>query len=446
MLLLPVTMLVMGIVVLVPVLPAMAEHFQALSNVDVRVGVLLTMPALMVVLFAAAAGLLADLLGRRRILLIAMVAYAAAGVLPFFLQDFWPILASRVVVGLCEAVVVVTSTTMIGDYFEGAERDKWLSYQVAVASVAATALILAGGVLGGIFGWQGPFLVYALALPLAAGVALLLWEVKPDPAKGEQAGSASGAGFPGARMAGMCAITLFGSFLFYLVQVELSFGLARLGVTDPQRAGMMISLSSIGVVVGAVVFKSVSSQPVARLLTGEFLLAGASLVAMGYAASYQSLVAWAFVNQIGSAMILSTLLTWAVRSLPFEHRGRGTGIWQGTFSLGQFLVSVSIPVLNVLTGSLPASFVAIGLVAAGAAAAACVVALRRSSPAAAAVGCWTRGLAVLRAGVAAFSLGHRFPPSTPRRNPVLNTCPRLLSGSCLSRPATPCGRPLRRLG
>ena len=376
MLLLPSTMVVMGIIVLVPVLPALAEHFRGLSYVDIRVGVLLTTPALMVVLFAALAGLLADLLGRRRLLIAAMALYATAGVMPFFLEAFWPILASRVVVGLCEAVVIVSSTAMIGDYFSGAERDKWLSYQVAVASAAATALILVGGILGGIFGWQGPFLVYVLALPLAAGVAVLLWEVAPDPNRGEQAGSASWAGFPGARFAAICAVTLFGSYLFYLVQVEMSFALARLGVTDPQTAGGMISLASVGVIVGSVVFKRFSTRPVPRLLAVNFLLAGGTLVGMGLAPGVAVLLPVAFLNQVGTAMILSTLLTWAIRSLPFEHRGRGTGFWQGTFALGQFLVSVTVPMLNAVTGSLAWSFVAVGVVAVGAAACAEIQAAR----------------------------------------------------------------------
>jgi hypothetical protein len=35
-------------------------------------------------------------------------------------------------------------------------------------------------------------------------------------------------------------------------------------------------------------------------------------------------------------MLLPTLLTWAVSRLPFAVRGRGTGLWTATFSLGQF--------------------------------------------------------------------------------------------------------------
>lgn len=381
MLLLPSTLVVMGIIVLVPVLPAMAAHFAGLSYPDIRVGVVLTTPALMVVLFAGVAGLLADLLGRRRLLIASMVVYACAGVLPFFMEAFWPILASRVVVGLCEAVVITTSTAMIGDYFAGAERDKWLGYQVAVASAGATVLILAGGILGGLFGWQGPFLVYVLPLPLAAGVAWLLWEVAPDTARGEQAGSASWAGFPGRAFAAICAVTLFGSYLFYLTQVEMSFALARLGVTDPQRAGILISLASIGVIVGSVAFKRFSTLPVARLLGINLCIAGVMLVGMGLAATVGVLVPVAFVNEAGAAMILSTLLTWAVRTLPFEHRGRGTGLWQATFAVGQFLVSITVPLLNAVTGGLGQSFILIGGVTVVAAACAGLLATRQGQAA-----------------------------------------------------------------
>ena len=363
-LLLPVTMTIMGIVVLLPVMPALFARFAGVPHVDIWVPVMLTTPAVMVVLCAGAAGLAADITGRRRLLLLSMVLYAAFGTAPFFMQDFFAIFATRVAVGACEAAVLVVSTTMISDYFTGAARDRWLAWQTGVAAVAATVLVVAGGALGSLFGWRGPFLIYSMALPLALLVLLFTWEPVADAASIAQ-GRASWAGFDWRRMGGICAITIVAAYVFYLVQIQISPALSMFGLVDPARAGQLLAFVSTGIILGSFLFRYVAAVKVSTLLCAEFLLIGAGLVAMSGAGSTRSLIVFAWVSQIGAGLVLPTLLTWAVRGLAFTHRGRGAGLWQSTFSLGQFLVSISVPAINKATGGLFASFGVIGWVALG---------------------------------------------------------------------------------
>ena len=327
MLLLPITLSVMGIVVLLPVLPAIAAHFAGIPGVAFWAPALLTIPSLIVVLFAPVAGLLSDVFGRRRLLIGAMLIYTAAGMAPFVFDTLPQMLASRIAVGLCEAVVMTTSTTMIGDYFKGPERDKWLGYQTGIASLTSTVLIFFSGVLGHWFGWHGSFLIYGSALLLMVGIIAFTWEPKPDMAVGEHGGAASWRGFPWKRMAGICALTLFSSYLFYLVQVELSFALALKGVAAAFASGTLQSLVSIGVPIGTVIFRYSTRLPTPTLLCIEYGIVGVSLVLMGIAPTSSTMIAASFVNQIGAGMLLPTMLTTAMRLLPFEHRGRGTGIW-----------------------------------------------------------------------------------------------------------------------
>src|ERR1700736_6494226 len=112
-LLLPITLAVMGIIVLVPVLPQLMAHFDTVPNYRYLIqGGVLTMPALCVMVFSPLAGWLADRFGRRRLLILAMVLYALSGIAPVFLDDLYAIIASRVAVGACESVVMTVSTTL----------------------------------------------------------------------------------------------------------------------------------------------------------------------------------------------------------------------------------------------------------------------------------------------------------------------------------------------
>ena len=154
-LLLPVTLAVMGIIVLVPVLPQMMEHFSSVPNREYLLfGGVLTMPALGLTLFSPLMGWAVDWLGRKRVLIAAMIAYAALGVAPIFIDNLFAIIATRVGVGLCEAGIMTASTTLLCDYFTGEEREKWLGAQTAVASLSSIVLVFVGGALGSLYGWR----------------------------------------------------------------------------------------------------------------------------------------------------------------------------------------------------------------------------------------------------------------------------------------------------
>ena len=358
-LLLPVTLAVMGIAVLVPVVPQLMTHFQSVPNYQYIIqGGVLTMPALCITLFSPLAGWLADRFGRRRILLASMLAYGALGSAPTFLDNLFAIVGSRVGVGLCEAVVMTVSTTLISDYFKGRAREQWLASQTAVASVSALVIITLGGYLGTLYGWRGPFGVYLFSVVLAIGIWRFTWEPDAEATPTEEIARVV---FPWARMSGICAITLFASVMFYTIQTQSSLALNSLGVGDPGHLGLYTAVASLGVPAGTFVFRALSRLPIALLLGVEFLIIGVGFVLMGHATDAQHFVAAAALNQLGCGMVLPTLLTWATRGLAFEIRGRGNGMWQATFAVGQFMSGLIVTFLGEHVGGLLPAFMALGI-------------------------------------------------------------------------------------
>ncbi|MEJ6008324.1 MFS transporter [Novosphingobium aquae] len=357
-LLLPITLSTMAIVLLAPILPQMLAEYSAIPGFDYWVPMILTVPALCVALFSPVAGILGDWFGRRRLLLWSFVAYAVVGVAPVFLTDIKAILLSRIGVGLAEALIMVLTTTMIGDYFAGAARDKWLAGQTAVASMSALVFFNLGGQLGQ-FGWRTPFWVYSSALLMLALVLLYTWEPSErdagDVAK-KAPHHASWAGFPMAKMLGIVAVTVFGSVLFYTVQIQSSVGLHELGVTDPARAGFLTSIASIGVVLGTWIYSRISRWPVFRLLAIEFAMLAVGFLLMSRAGDTTPFLIGCFINQLGAGMLLPTLLVWAISLLTFEMRGRGAGIWTGAFSIGQFISPIAVTIATKLVGGLLPAF------------------------------------------------------------------------------------------
>lgn len=347
----------MAIISLVPVLPLLMTEFAHVPGADFLVPMALTIPALCVALFAPLAGWLADRFGRKRLLVLSLVVYSLVGLLPIWLADLSTIIASRVVLGIAEAAIMTVATTLIGDYFEGERRERWIATQVAVVSVSAIFLIAAGGLLGELFGSRGPFLLYMAALPLALLVAAILFEPLS-----QEASDSTGA-FPYGRILPMILITFGAGILFYTVLVKLGPILALAGVASPGLVGAVGAAANLGVLIGTVTFKLLG-----RLNRFTSLAIGFALAAIGYiglvaTTSFGGMAVSAVVACVGGGVLLPTLVSWTLRLLPAEIRGRGMGMWTGTFFLAQFAAPLLSTALSHATGTLRGSLLVLGLFA-----------------------------------------------------------------------------------
>lgn len=346
-LLLPITMAVMGSVVLQPVQGLLTEHFKGVAYSDYVVGFLLTVPAFAAMVFSLVSGLLADWYGRRRLLLWGVAIYTVLGVAPYFLNDLLPIALTRIGVGFCEGIVLTVTTAMIGDYFKGATRDRLMGMQAAVATLSAAILIPVSGRLGAAIGWNGPFLIYGLSAVWFLGLLAFTWE--PEPGEREHGlhdpGESYWHDFPWGKVVPLCLITIFAGCFFYTVQFEVPTVLPAFGITDPAQIGANMGKVALGMIVGAILFQTAVRLPLSWLLLAELVLISSSFLVMGTTREAGTVVAAAFVNQIGCGALLPTLLTAATRFLPFEHRGRGTGFWQGSLAFSQFIVGMLFPAL-----------------------------------------------------------------------------------------------------
>ena len=376
-LLLPITMAVMGLIVLVPVLPGMMAQFHDVPGVNYLVPLMLTLPALCIAVLAPVAGVIVDFFGRRKTCIGALLIYGVVGMLPLVLQSLTAIIISRVVVGAMEALIVTSSTTLIGDYFHGREREKWLANQTALASISSVFLALLGGVLG-TFSWRGPFAAYGVSFLFAIGLMLWTWEPrKSEQPPAEIAGSS--ARFPWAAIMPIVLIAIFGGTMFFTMQIQVSNVLAdNYGIRSSGQLGLYTGLAGLAVGAGTLLYRTYAARVnIPTQLLIPFALLGITYVMMNHAPTSTQFTIWLVINQLGCGTLLPALAVWTMGRLPFEVRGRGTGLFMTGWWLGQPLSSQVVAFLRGQTGgNLPATLQILGILCLVAAAVALVGRLR----------------------------------------------------------------------
>ena len=120
--------------------------------------------------FLLLGGRAADLLGRRRILMLGLAIFTAASLVAGLATSDGLLIAMRGLQGFGAAVVLPAALSIVMNMFpEGAERNKALGLWGAIGAAGATVGVITGGMLTQYAGWE-----YIFYLNVPVGVAALL--------------------------------------------------------------------------------------------------------------------------------------------------------------------------------------------------------------------------------------------------------------------------------
>ena len=175
---------------------------------------------------APAYGRLADLYGRRRIMVVALCVFMVASVLCALAPTLPLLLTARVLQGLGGGGLMTLAQALLGELVPPRERGSYQGYLSANIVAGATIGPVAGGFITEMWGWHAVFLAY-VPLGLIA-IALVMRLPKSEP-QGVRAGF---------DLPGMALLTLF------IVPLLLAVSqLQRLDPTILPRLGLLLALA-----------------------------------------------------------------------------------------------------------------------------------------------------------------------------------------------------------
>jgi EmrB/QacA subfamily drug resistance transporter len=128
--------------------------------------------------FLLLGGRAADLLGRRRILMLGLAIFTSASLACALATTDTFLIAMRGVQGLGAAIVLPAALSIVMNMFaEGAERNKALGVWGGIGAGGATIGLIAGGLLTRYLGWQ---YIFFLNVPIGAAALLLSPRIVPE--------------------------------------------------------------------------------------------------------------------------------------------------------------------------------------------------------------------------------------------------------------------------
>ncbi len=170
----------MGTNVLSPALPGIAE---GLAVSDARVGLVLTTFKLSAMLMIPITSVLADLYGRRPVVIPSLVVFGAGGFAMGTIDSFAALLVLCGVLGVGFAGFMPLSIALIGDLYTGATGSASQGIRVGINGVGSVVFPALTGLLAGI-AWTRPFVLFLAVFPIVIVAHLYIPENAREPETG----------------------------------------------------------------------------------------------------------------------------------------------------------------------------------------------------------------------------------------------------------------------
>ena len=329
-------MAVLGVSSITPAFPEIGRAFHLSSQAVANLITVFTLPG---VFLAPLVGLLVDRWGREPILVPALIIFGLAGSACALTQSFVVLLILRFAQGVGASALSVLYLTLIGDLYCGQERAAAMGYNASVLSVGTAFYPAIGGALTAL-GWQYPFVLAILAIPLACIVLVAL--ENPEPDREQKLGayvSQAWESVKHVRAIILFVLTLLAFFIIYGAYLAyLPFLMERSFQASSWEIGLSMSAMSLATAVTSSQLGTLAGWLSEKLLLQLACVCYAfSLVTMPLSPSLAVLFVPVVLLGIGQGLSIPSLQTLLASRAPLEHRGAFMAVNGVALRLGQTL-------------------------------------------------------------------------------------------------------------
>jgi MFS family permease len=335
---------VMGVSLISPLLPELRGVF---GVSDSRIGLVITLYTLPGVFLTPFIGLIADRIGRRRVIVPLLFVFGIGGAGIAFAGSFGEVLFLRFLQGIGASALVTLAVTLIGDVYEGPRRNAVMGVNSSTIGTGAALYPLVGGALAGIR-WNLPFLFFGVGIV----VALVALVVLPEPEADDPSGIREYIGGLGSVVASPQALTIFGAifvvfFVFYgAVQTALPLLLSDEFGLSSGAIGLTLAMVSIASAVVSSQYGRLSEwRSAPELVAIGFVAYGCSLLGVWIAPTPIFVAASLLAFGVGFGLVMPSIDTAIVTAVSERLRAGMMGLRTSVLRLGQTVGPVTFTFL-----------------------------------------------------------------------------------------------------
>lgn len=336
-----------------PILAEVGKSFPEASDASIQI--VLTLINLITLPMMLLEPMLEKRMTKRDIAILGTFLMLVGGLLPLVLNSqLWMLYFVSVVIGSGLSLVVVTSSSLISDYFTGLDKSKLMGFQSIFVSVGGTIIAKGSGIFTASWGWQKGYLVFLIAAPIIIAVFSMVPKGEvPDAVQEENEKSVIDSSM--AYFGFLCLIT--GIFVATF-NTNLAMYIDRYHIGDASTAGTIASIMQVIGIVGGLILGNVVKIFKRFTIGASIIVMAAGTALVGLSTSFGVICLGAVLMGIGFAIRNPGAVTFSANMVSAKQASLAIAIVSATYNVGNFLSAYIVnPLASALSPDLNMRFI-----------------------------------------------------------------------------------------
>jgi len=323
-------MTMMSNVAVVTILPHLSEIYSDVDHIEFLSRMMITLPSLAIAILAPFLGNFVYKHGKRKSAIFGLFFFSITGTAGLYLDGIYVILFSRLLLGVAIAILMIVSTSLIGDYFKGEERHKFMGLQSAFVSIGGIFFIVGGGILSDI-NWRYPFAIYGI------GFIILLFAMKYIVEYTYQS-NIEDEEEVNHKLYSIYIMAFLLMAVFYILPTQFPYLMINTFHATGEKTGLIIASAFVFNAIGALSFAPLKKH----FDFSTIYMIGMSIIAIGFIGISQvTELHYFFITSpiigLGGGILMTNITAWLLQYAHSTKRVKASAYLTSSLFLGQFL-------------------------------------------------------------------------------------------------------------
>jgi len=334
----------MSNVAIVTALPHLKDYFTHTENIEFLARLMLTLPSLAIAFLAPILGHFVYRFGRKKSALLALTLFSITGSSGMLLETMNLLLFSRFLLGIAIAILMIVSTSLIGDYFQGEARHKFMGQQGIFISLGGVIFVVGGGILSDI-NWRYSFAIYTIGFLLIPLVYRFLNEKIVSDFNEEDDTNIN------TNLFFIYFLAFLLMLIFYILPTQIPFLIMNHFNASGTLTGAIIATAFISNGIGAMTFRKFKQNfSHSQIYIIGMIIIGVGFIAIGLVNDVHYFFITSPIMGFGGGILMTNMTAWMLSRTHHTQRIHKSAYLTSSLFLGQFFSPIIFhPVVSYFT-------------------------------------------------------------------------------------------------